>query len=552
MHIKKIIINNFKCFYGAFPIELNRNLNIIVGKNEVGKSTILEAINLALSGWIYGKYLPTELSQSLFNNRAVSEYLESINTSNILEPPAILIELFFEIEDEQLQALFEGNGNSLKEKASGIQFKIFFNEKHKDHYEFLLQTKEPINSLPIEYYDFTWSTFARDNTITPKGIPFKAALIDSSNSRLQNGSDIYVARIIRDFLSEKCKIDISQAHRKLKDVFMDCLPIKEVNKELAQKQLSEKKIELSIDMCTKSAWESSITTCLDNIPFSNVGKGEQCLLKTKLALSHKKALEANIILLEEPENHLSHCKLNELLNFIKSTNKDKQVIVSTHSSFVANKLGLDCLILLNSEEATQKRFEIRMSGLDANTKRFFEKLAGYDTLRLILCESAILVEGPSDELIVQKAFMKHHNGKLPIETGIDVISVGTSFLRFLEIADKINKKVCVITDNDGDYQKKVTAKYKVYENSINIRVCADSNVSLRTLEPQIVYANKSNLKNLMTILGIKQEEYTDAQAVIDYMIDNKTESALKLFETEKEFTFPNYILDAIGAKNDSK
>lgn len=55
MHIRKVLISNFKCFEGDFSLLFNRNLNIIVGVNETGKSTILEAINLALSGWIYGR-----------------------------------------------------------------------------------------------------------------------------------------------------------------------------------------------------------------------------------------------------------------------------------------------------------------------------------------------------------------------------------------------------------------------------------------------------------------------------------------------------------------
>ncbi|MFH0989857.1 MAG: AAA family ATPase [bacterium] len=549
MNIRKAIISNFKCFEGDFSIEFNKNLNIIVGINETGKSTILEAINLALSGWIYGKYLATELSQSLFNSNTVSNYLDSVNKGNSVEPPTILIELYFDIEDESLKAEFEGNGNSRREEASGIQFKICFNERYRDQYRLLIESKEPISSLPIEYYDFGWSTFARDETITPRGIPFKAAFIDSSNTRLQSGSDVYISRIIRDFLSEDYKIKISQAHRKLKDVFMDSSSIKEVNKELEQKQLSEKKVELSIEMSTKNAWESSITTSLDDIPFSNIGKGEQCMIKTKLALSHKKAVEANIILLEEPENHLAHGKLNELLSFIKEKSPEKQVIVSTHNSFVANKLGLDNLILLNMDLATKLRLQIRMNDLSAETKRYFEKLAGYDTLRLILTSCAILVEGPSDELIVQKAFAKHNNGKLPIDKGIDVISVGTSFLRFLEIADKLRKPVRVVTDNDRSYEIKVKKKYKQYENSKIITIYADSNDDLNTLEPQIVHANKDRLSDLRTVLGIGEEEYPDEKSISDYMHGNKTECALKLFESEKDFIFPNYILRAIGVDN---
>ena len=116
--------------------------------------------------------------------------------------------------------------------------------------------------------------------------------------------------------------------------------------------------------------------------------------------------------------------------------------MSTHSSYVANKLGLENLILLNDHRIT------RLSELKST--EFFRKMSGYDTLRLILCKRAILVEGDSDELIVQKAYMMSHDGRLPIQDGIDIISVGTAFLRFLEIADKLHKDTAVITDNDGD------------------------------------------------------------------------------------------------------
>ena len=54
MFIRKVKIHNFKC-YKDFEITLEEGLNIVVGDNEAGKSTILEAINLALTGIISGK-----------------------------------------------------------------------------------------------------------------------------------------------------------------------------------------------------------------------------------------------------------------------------------------------------------------------------------------------------------------------------------------------------------------------------------------------------------------------------------------------------------------
>lgn len=49
MAIQKIRIQNFKCLKGPFEIELNKGLNVLVGNNEAGKSTILEAIHIALT-----------------------------------------------------------------------------------------------------------------------------------------------------------------------------------------------------------------------------------------------------------------------------------------------------------------------------------------------------------------------------------------------------------------------------------------------------------------------------------------------------------------------
>ena len=250
-----------------------------------------------------------------------------------------------------------------------------------------------------------------------------------------------------------------------------------------------------------------MTTYLDNIPFQQIGKGEQCIVKTQLALSHKKSKEANLILLEEPENHLSHSKLNQLIRTIRENCASKQIIISTHSSFVANKLGLAHLILLNDEKTT------RLKDLSFETKNFFHKLSGYDTLRLILCDKAILVEGDSDELVVQKAFVIKYQKGLPIENRIDVISVGTSFLRFLEIAEKLNKPVAVVTDNDGD----LTALCNKYERYLGknakagIKICFDEDVdsgdltidgknfNYNTLEPKLVSAN--NLDTMNRVLG---------------------------------------------------
>ena len=313
MYIKSVHIENYKSYKGCFDISLNDGINILVGNNEAGKSTLIEAIHLALTGILNGRYLKNELSQYLFNNDIVNEYLDNLKNGRPASLPHILIELYIGGDD---CPLFCGNANSHREDDCGLSYKITFDERYRDVYEELI--KQDVKTLPIEYYDVVWTSFARDGSITSRNIPLKSALIDSSNTRYQNGSDVYISRIVKECLEPKEIVDITQAYRKMQEVFMGEESIGNINTRLkGASRISNKDVELSVDLSSKNAWENCLMTYLDKIPFNYIGKGEQCIVKTKLALAHKKAKEASIILMEEPENHLSYSKLNELIAAIK-------------------------------------------------------------------------------------------------------------------------------------------------------------------------------------------------------------------------------------------
>lgn len=544
MRIEKVNIENFKCFRGKFSINFNEGVNILVGNNEAGKSTILEAIHLALTGLLNGRYLRNELSQYLFNNKVTHKYLRRINRGADAIPPHILIEVFF--KDKDCPKL-EGNGNSDKAKAQGVSFKVLFDDNYQEEYEELV--KNELKTIPIEYYKLEWKSFARE-TITARSIPLKSMLVDSSSNRFRNGSDIYISRIIKDNLNGKQKAEISQAYRKVKDVFMEEDSIKDINKQLKESSdISNKEVMVSVDLSTKDAWETSLMTYLDKVPFHQIGKGEQCIIKTNLALAHKKGKEANLILIEEPENHLAHTTLNEFVKSVVNKCADKQIIITTHNSFVANKLGLENIILLNNQNQT------KLSELDSNTFDFFKKLPGYETLRVILCKKAILVEGDCDELIVQKAYMESHDGRLPIEDGIDVISVGLTFERFLKIAEKIEKEVAVVTDNDGDVDslnakyapfigegKSVKSFYDKVEDTGDLTIGKENKkFNYNTLEPKLLKEN--SLESFNEIFGTSYSEIDDMHK---FMKNNKTTCALKIFESTRKIEYPEYIEKVIN------
>jgi len=68
----------------------------------------------------------------------------------------------------------------------------------------------------------------------------------------------------------------------------------------------------------------------------------------------------------------------------------------------------------------------------------------------------------------------------------------------------------------------------------------DKDENFETLEPQLLRSNNRNLVN--SILGKSFD--TDGD-LLKYMADNKTECALKFFETQLSWSVPNYIANAV-------
>ena len=545
MYISKIKIKNFKCFED-YEMKFNSKLNVLVGINDIGKSTLLEAIHLCLTGFFRGRYLKNNLIQDIFNNNSIQDYLTKIKENRNTPLPKCYIELYF----EECDPILLGKQNSDGENIGCISYTIEFDSRFDEEYQLYINTGE-VYSLPIEYYTVNWKNSA-DKEITGRTTPAKSTIIDTSECNLRNSSDSYVSKIIKDNLENSEIVGISQLYREVRDNFIGNQLMKDINEKLSKNtHVLDTKVQIDVESLKVNDWEKSIITKINSIPFEFIGKGVQSAVKIELSLNSKSADSSTVLLIEEPENHLSYPKMNKLLNEIVKANEDKQIFITTHSSFVANKLNIENLILLNGNNYT------KFKTLSDETFNFFMKKPGYDTLRYLLCKKAILVEGDADELVVQKAYFNKY-GHLPIENEIDVISVGTTFLRFLEIADLIKKDTIVITDNDGDiesllkkYEKYIGTNEKSYVkikydktthiNQGNLKSKNGGTFNYDTLEPCMLRVN--NLKILNKVLNLKKESDDE---LIKYMVSNKTECALKIFDTTETINFPEYIEEAIN------
>ena len=378
-----------------------------------------------------------------------------------------------------------------------------------------------------------WRGFS-DGDITARSISIKPSLIDASTIRNNVAATRYVVDIIKDSLTRKQQVDLALSYRLMKDKFLQEGRVAAINKLLEVKKgsISAKALTVSLDTSSRTNWEAGVMPQLDEVPMPLVGKGEQNSVKIKLALDTSS--ESHLILIEEPENHLSHTNLNALIEHISSERGERQLIITTHSSFVLNKLGVESVLLFGRTKS------MTLKDLTQETQDYFMKLPGHDTLRMILADRAILVEGPSDELIVQRAFVRRH-GAMPLAKGVDVITVSSlAFKRFLEIAKILGRKVDVITDNDGDLDA-LRRKYSDYLSEPSISIHFDHDVTAGTLEPQLLKSN--GLAKINKILG---KAFATDSDMLKYMASNKTEVALAFFETDEDWVAPPYIEAAIA------
>lgn len=531
MHITRAVVKNYRCLETA-DVELHPELNVIVGNNECGKSTLVEAVYLALTGQLNGRPIQTELHPHLFNAQAVASYREKLVARQPAQPPSILIELYF--HDTTELAKLKGTINTLRQDVPGVSLLIELNPEFAADFEKYVAKPEEFRALPIEYYVARWRGFTDNDILSARSIPIKPAMIDASTIRNNAAASRYVVDIMKETLTTSQTVELGLSYRMMKDLFLADPRVKGINDVLGKKkgEITEKRLSVSLDTSARASWETGVIPLLDDIPLLLAGKGEQSAIKIKLALDSSS--KQHLVLIEEAENHLSFSALNNLISHIGAQRQSRQLLVTTHSSFVLNKLGVESVILFHRGSA------ITLKSLTPDTQDYFMRLPGHDTLRLILSKKSILVEGPSDELIVQAAYKKRH-GKLPLEDGIDVISVNSlAFKRFLEIADKLGRAVVVVTDNDGK-PAKVKDKYKPFDGNANIKICYDPDASLKTLEPQLLKAN--GLGVVGSILG---KTFANDDAALDYMQDNKADSALKFFSTDISWNVPDYIERAIS------
>lgn len=508
--ISKIQLKNFKKFIN-FEMKPNCLINIIVGDNEAGKSTILEAISLVVNGT--SKRQDNLNIRDLFNVKTISNFLESDQKYEGL--PIMEIDLFFDgLED----VLFNGDNNIDKTRnACGIRMISRPNIDYEPEIKGVICKGNSI--FPFEFYETKFSTFGDSNYFLNRNKP-KCITIDACKMNNSYSTDDYIKSLFSKFTEEdeKKRMILLNEFNKAHDSFG------EANLSFLMKSNDKKFV---IKNSTLEEFENHLTILENNVCIANKGTGEQVKIKTEMALE-KSAPNIDIVLIEEPENHLSNVNLKKLVSNIEKS-QNEQIFIATHNGYICSRLSLKNVFIFGRTNDKPLSFD----DLSEDTSKYFIKAPSVGLLDFSLSEKTILVEGPSEYMLFDKFYQSIASSTTESDKVQIIATRGLSFKRYMEIAAILRTKLAVVTDNDHDHLKCID-RYKDYIKD-NIKLFTHDNDEEFTFETVLYKQNEAIIDSIIS-----------RENVLKYMLSNKTESAYLLLQNElTNFQIPQYIREAI-------
>lgn len=516
--IKMLHIEGYKKFVNL-DVPFNEHMNILVGENEAGKSTILDAIKTVLNQQY--KNADKSILKELMNEQMVSHFTSEPSIQNL---PYIYIELQLELDPRGKNSeYFFGENNRSKAESFGIVFECRFDEElgsglDKEIFE---------GKIPYEYYTLRWNTFA--------GLPYQLIkrplnflAIDASSSDSNSSFNYFNRTLFSSCYDERTRMDAKNSFRdRLSQAFSEIgLPDISDRRKFG---VNDKKVIL----------ESILSVYEGSIALENRGSGMESLIKTQIALDRQKS-HLDVVLIEEPENHLCFSTLRKMLAEISARQAESQMIIATHSNMIASRLNLKNVLWITNERV------VSLQEIDKDVSDFFVKADDNSFLQLLLSYKVILVEGATEFLLLPYIYSQL-KGRTVEEDSICIISCnGISYKHYLEIGKATGKKIAVITDNDKKSDR-ISQAVSFNETNSAQHIFMGYTVDEWTWEACFYQLNRDILDSMIKVRS--GADYlvhgVDYGPVLGKMLNNKVDTAYKMLVSGSTFDVPQYVKDAI-------
>ncbi len=579
MYVSKLVVRGYRSLANV-EINFNPGINVIVGKNNAGKSNIIRALNSILGErhpsyvrfenrdfYSDGSNSVDEITIAARLNGSCDTGISSSRKMKVLEldpsfTPSWNKECIEMIADESFSVgyTYKYPSEIVNDIKNSPERWIFLHAK-KD--EDSANTYGLIYKENGKWYRTALTKEIRDLLITTAYVPSYR----DPEKMLKITEYSWYGKLIKQIYEkglETHEEEIRQIQKqysdKINEIFHEAS--EELRKRLGR-AVFHHKISFKPGQYTKDDEHKSITLFVNDgldTPYYDKGSGIQSTLVIALFTYYCECFHkgSSLLLLEEPENYLhpqgKRALEGELLKFVEEcSDGERQVILSTHSPEFLRSVELKSLVRVYKKPGStaSEICQINEEEIDDETERKFKQVMSQKGAELFFADGAILVEG-GEEHIIPPLFDTFAGEKRWLDiNNVSVVRANSknNFRNFVNVMERLGIWWVILTDLDFIYDGIKTLKGLLDDGDIELAKEIPSEVDkyLKNKEKEIdrILTKKEKKRLRMEKLKSLVEERDETRELLNRL---KEIGVLVLTNGELE----NYFTEQTIQLEDSK
>lgn len=518
MYLSELEIEGYRGIKERTKIKLKKGINLLVGDNRSGKSTVIDSVRLLLQENEYSRegikendFYHSIDDKEVADKIKISGRFDELSDEKKVEYITWLDEEFKALLNIEIHNKLDGRNNYKKNIWGGNSFNSAFEwdilnniqcvylPALRDAEKRLKNTRgSRLARLLLNLSEEERKDCKKNNRLTELEND-----VQEFNSSLSKNSDIGKAR----------KLINESMNKSLGNMFSE-----KINIQFEEQSYSKIVENLKVMFYPENTEDENII--YRDLVENSLGYNNLIYIATILA--EFEGLKQNfstprILLIEEIEAHLNPQIQIKLIKYLEKQAKenDIQVIITTHSPTIASSISLNNIICFNYVNGKIKITDLIDCKLNEKEVKFLDRWLDATKSTLLFSKGVLLVEGLAEALLIGKlASLYLKTRKYGVnsleEAGISVINMnGIFFNYFFKLYDGYAPKVLTQEENETkkdfeDRQKKFIEKEKFDEEEfiktdfIPIKCVAltdfDPNAEEKTTNPQLY--RKKQVENM--------------------------------------------------------
>ena len=556
MYLSNLHIKNFRCL-GDVALEFQSGLNVLIGENNSGKTSIIDALRFCLAIGLSRRdiFLSTDdfFCDITGKRHNVIEFDLTFSNPTLEEQGTFIELLAFRDGLPELQ-LHVRYSLEIRNGLERIIFRYWGGEKEG-------QSVAP-EAMELLYYIYLGALRDAERDLAPSkgnrlGQLFLKLLKEPEKQKTY--AETIQSKINEDAAwNELRRRAKEKVNENLQKITIEDTP-QEV--EINFIPLEFRRIVESLKIQLLRAIEEGSPLHFE-IEQNGLGYNNLIYIATVLGdLLERKVLEKEIyiaLLIEEPEAHL-HPQLQDILfNFLGDVaNHGIQIFITSHSPTVTSRTEIATLTVLQIQNNNIVAIALRECRLQEDERKYLQRFLDVTKCQLFFAKRVVLVEGISEALLLP--VLAKTMGYDLDKSAVEIVNVGgTAFQPFAKLFNsedagrRLEVRCALITDGDEDADNNISprAKYAKALEGGQLRTF----IAKKTFEHELYTSGNGDIlthtyKELHT-----STQVGSADEFIEKLKQNKDKGifaqmlSLKLIEQDglrESFQVPSYINEAL-------